>query len=243
MSAWRTSPLVVGHRGGRGSGWPPENTLPAFDQARRQGARAIELDVRTCAGGTVVVFHDDTLARMTSQRDARRVADVAASELLDVDLGGATIPTLDEVLAWARACGVAVNVEMKHSVPARRSFVRATVDAVKASGADVVFSSFDPSLLAIAGAMAPSIPRLFLTEQKAPTWARALQELARRPVFQGLNLERTAADADRVARYRRRGLRVGAWTVNDPDEARELVRVGVASIITDRPSEILSALG
>src|ERR1700744_3127380 len=99
MSAWWTAPLVVGHRGGRGPGWPPENTLPAFDQARRQGARAIELDVRTCAGGTVVVFHDDTLARMTQERDARRVADVAADDLLDVDLGGATIPTLDEVLA------------------------------------------------------------------------------------------------------------------------------------------------
>ncbi|HEX3771098.1 MAG TPA: glycerophosphodiester phosphodiesterase [Polyangiaceae bacterium] len=242
MSAWWTTPLVVGHRGGRGAGWPPENTLPAFEQARRQGARAIELDVRPCAGGTVVVFHDETLARMTGHRDERRVADVRSDDLLAIDLGGATVPTIDEVLAWARAAGVAVNVEMKHGVSNRRAFVRATVDAVQASRADVLFSSFDPAVLAIAGVLAPSIPRAFLTEARAPAWARILEEAARRPVVQGLNLERIAASADRVARYRRRGLRVAAWTVNDAAEARELVRLGVASIITDQPGAILAAL-
>jgi glycerophosphoryl diester phosphodiesterase len=243
VSAWWTSPLVVGHRGGRGPGWPAENTLAAFEQARTQGARAIELDVRTCAGGAVVVFHDATLGRMTGERDPRRVSAVPERELLGIDLGGgATIPTLAEVLAWARAADVAVNVEMKHGVPHRRAFVRATVDAILASGADVLLSSFDPSLLSLAAAMAPSLGRAFLTEAKQPAWAKALQEAARPPLVQVLHLERTAADANRVARYRRRGLRVGVWTVNDPDEARELVRFGVASIITDQPGAMLAAL-
>jgi len=139
MSAWWTSPLVVGHRGGRGAGWPAENTLAAFEQARAQGARAIELDVRTCAGGTLVVFHDATLARMTGERDPRRVSEVPERELLGIDLGGgATIPTLLAVLTWARQSEVAVNVEMKHGVPGRRALVRATVDAVRATRADVL---------------------------------------------------------------------------------------------------------
>jgi glycerophosphoryl diester phosphodiesterase len=242
MSAWWTSPLIVGHRGGRGAGWPPENTLAAFEQARGQGATAIELDVRTGAGGTVVVFHDATLARMTGERDPRRVSEVPESELLGIDLGGATIPTLAAVLAWARASNVAVNVEMKHGVPRRRTLVRATLDAVRTSGADVLLSSFDPSLLSLAAALAPSVPRAFLTEAEQPAWAKALQEAARPPFVQVLHLERTAATADLVARYRRRGLRVGAWTVNDPAEARELIRFGVASIITDHPGELLGAL-
>jgi glycerophosphoryl diester phosphodiesterase len=243
MSAWWTSPLVVGHRGGRGAGWPAENTLAAFEQARAQGARAIELDVRTCAGGTVVVFHDATLARMTGERDPRRVSEVPERELLGIDLGGgATIPTLLAVLTWARQSEVAVNVEMKHGVPGRRALVRATVDAVRATRADVLLSSFDPSLLSLAAALVPSIPRAFLTEARSPAWARALQETARPPLVQGLHLERTAVTADAVARYRRRGLRVGIWTVNDPAEARELHRFGVASIITDQPGDILAAL-
>ena len=69
-----------------------------------------------------------------------------------------------------------------------------------------------------------------------------MQDVARPWLVRALHLERTQAVADVVTRYRRRGLRVGAWTVNDPAEARELVRFGVGSIITDRPGEILRGL-
>jgi glycerophosphoryl diester phosphodiesterase len=246
VSAWWSSPLVVGHRGGRGEGWPAENTLAAFAQARGQGARAIELDVRTCADGAVVVFHDDTLERMTRGRDKRRVDAISEEELARIELGApggkATAPSLDEVLDWARSQDVAVNVEMKHDVPARLALVRATVEAVRSSRADVFLSSFDPVLLAMSRALAPAIPGAFLTEAQQPRWARLLQESARPALVRGLHLERTQADAGAFARYRRRGLRIGVWTVNDPAEARELVRLGAASIITDHPGEILAAL-
>src|SRR5580698_7210567 len=176
-SAWASSPLVVGHRGGRGEGWPPENTLASFGQARGQGARAIELDVRPCAGGGVVVFHDDTLARMTGGRDSRRVSDVSEEELVAIDLGqGATIPRLREVLDWARREDVAVNVEMKHDVPRRRRLARDTVEIVRASGADVLLSSFDPVLLALGAAFAPSVERALLTQARQSRWADLLQE-------------------------------------------------------------------
>ena len=242
-SAWASSPLVVGHRGGRGEGWPPENTLASFGQARWQGARAIELDVRTCAGGGVVVFHDDTLARMTGGRDSRRVSDVPEEELVAIDLGqGATIPRLREVLDWARREHVAVNVEMKHDVPRRRRLARDTVAIVQASGADVLLSSFDPVLLALAAAYAPSVERALLTQARQRRWADALQEAMRPRLVAALHLERTQATPAAIARYRRRGLRVSAWTVNDPAEACELARSGAASIITDRPGEILRAL-
>ena len=245
---WGTSPLVVGHRGGRGDGWPAENTLASFERARAQGALAIELDVRTSAGGNVVVFHDDTLARMTRERDARRIADVTEAELFAIDLGAyhhgepATVPALSEVLHWARAHGVGVNVELKHEVPSRAVLARGTAEIVRDSGADVLFSSFDPLLLAMVGARAPEVPRALLTHSDQKAWAGALQETARRPLVAALHIERTQATADALARYRRRGLRVGVWTVNDPAEARELVRLGAASIITDHPGEMLAAL-
>jgi glycerophosphoryl diester phosphodiesterase len=234
---------VVGHRGGRGEGWPPENTLASFARARAQGARAIELDVRTCAGGVVVVFHDETLARMTHGRDARRVSDIPEDELLSIDLGvGATIPRLRDVLAWARGEGVAVNVEMKHDVPRRHGLARSTVAIAQASGADVLLSSFDPLLLLLAAAHAPGLARALLTQSSQRPWADALQETMRPPLVAALHIQRTQRSPGALARYRRRGLRVGAWTVNDPAEACELVRLGVTSIITDRPGEILRAL-
>jgi glycerophosphoryl diester phosphodiesterase len=241
---WSRSPLVVGHRGGRGDGWPPENTLRAFERAYEQGARAIELDVRICGGGDVVVFHDETLERMTEGRDQRRVRDVTWEDLAVVDLrDGGKIPTLADALAWSRTRGVAVNVEMKHDVLHRSSLARATVAEIRASGADVLLSSFDPFLLAMAAVSGLAVPRALLTHARQPRTADMLQELARPPVVRALHVEGAQATAEALARYRRRGLRIGVWTVNDPHEALKLVRLGAATLISDRPGDILRALG
>jgi glycerophosphoryl diester phosphodiesterase len=240
VSVWSTQPpgsLVVGHRGGRGPGWPPENTILAFEHARRQGAPAVELDVRTCAGGGLVVVHDATLSNASEGRDGRRVCDAHRSELRAMG-----VPTLEEALSWARASRVAVNVEMKHDVADRAAFVRATVHAVRASGADVLLSSFDPLLLAIAAVLAPSLPRALLVRAGQPLWERGLQRAARSPFVGWLHLERTQVHPSVLARHLAKGLRLGVWTVNDPREAVDLVRLGVASIITDAPGAVLQAL-
>jgi glycerophosphoryl diester phosphodiesterase len=243
VTAWATAPLVVGHRGGRGEGWPPENTLVAFERARQQGAAAIELDVRTCAGGQVIVFHDATLERMTGGRDRRSVRDVALEEFVrEVDLGGgARAPTLADVLSWARGHDVAVNVEMKHDVPSRPALAREAARVILASGADVLVSSFDPVLLAMFSVFAASVPRSLLTHRGQSHAADLLQEAARPPLVTSLHVETTQV-TDGVGRYLRRGLRVGAWTVNDLAEARRLVGLGIATIITDTPGAILAAL-
>jgi glycerophosphoryl diester phosphodiesterase len=216
--------------------------MPAFERAKAQGAAAIELDVRTCASGEVVVFHDTSLARMTRDRDPRRVEDVRLEELRGVDIGGARIPELAQVLEWARQQGVAVNVEMKHDVTSRTRLARETLRVVRMFAADVLLSSFDPLLLSMAAAIAPSVHRALLVHDGQGLAADLLQEATRPPWVHALHLERTQVDPGGVARYARRGLRIGAWTVDEPREASELVRLGVASIITDSPGEMLAAL-
>ncbi len=248
MTAWTAPLLVVGHRGGRktkdelGDGaaaWPPENTLAAFERARSEGARAVELDARPCADGEAVVFHDPTLTRMTRSMDTRSVHDVSRSALRALDLGGgAGVPALVDVLHWAAESGIAVNVEMKHDVPSRIESVRAVARALRHVRGDVLLSSFDPVLLAIARVMAPSVPRALLTHAGQPLWADIVEAVARPPLVQALHLENTQIAPGVVTRCLRRGLRVGVWTVNDPDEARALVRQGVATIITDAAGEL-----
>ncbi|HEY8042548.1 MAG TPA: glycerophosphodiester phosphodiesterase [Polyangiaceae bacterium] len=223
MTVWTTAPLVVGHRGGRGEGWPLENSLAAFERARAEGARAVELDVRTHEG-QVIVHHDPQRASLAELRA----------------LG---VPTLAEVLAWARERDVAVNVELKHDVPHRAALAQATARSVRASRADVLLSSFDPLLLATAGALAPRAPRALLVHRGQGRWAGVMQEAARAPFCGALHLERTQTEPEALARYRRRGLRLGVWTVNDPREAVDLVALGVATIISDAPGAILAALG
>jgi glycerophosphoryl diester phosphodiesterase len=240
VSVWsnlRRPPLVVGHRGGRGVGWPPENTIAAFEQARREGAAAVELDVRTCAGEEVVVYHDPTLSRATQGTDERRVADLSLGELRAIG-----VETLDQTFSWARTHRVAVNVEMKHDVPNRAALARATVLAIRTAGVDALLSSFDPLLLALAAVLAPRLPRALLVHAKQPLWAALLQQAARPPFVGWLNLERIQARPRALGRHLRRGLRLGVWTVNDPHEAVDLARLGVSSIITDTPGAIVRAL-
>jgi glycerophosphoryl diester phosphodiesterase len=222
VSVWEEAGvLVVGHRGGRGEGWPAENTIPAFEQARSQGARAIELDVRTCGTGEVVVHHDPTPASLAA-------------------LAGRGVPTLSEVLEWAQSHDVAVNVEMKHDVPSRLALVDRVRRALRGTRADVLLSSFDPVLLAAAAAAMPRTRRALLTARDerpiVPSFIAAL------PYVQALHLERTQTAPAAVARYRRRGLRIGVWTVNDPREASDLAALGVETVITDAPGAVLAAL-
>ncbi len=76
----------------------PENSLAAFARAVSHGY-AIELDVQLSKDGTVMVFHDYTLARMCGEEV--RLSDLTATELAEKRLLGSAehIPTLAEVLA------------------------------------------------------------------------------------------------------------------------------------------------
>jgi glycerophosphoryl diester phosphodiesterase len=131
---------------------------------------------------------------------------------------------------------------MKHDVPDRLGLVRSTARAVRATGADVLFSSFDPLLLSLAAVLAPDVPRALLVHSGQPLWADLVQRAARPPWAELVHLDRTQAHPAAIVRLLRRGLRVGVWTVNDPDEALQLVRLGATSIITDAPGVIGDAV-
>ncbi len=234
--------MVVGHRGGRGEGWPPENTLAAFERARREGAQAFETDVRLAAD-EVVLFHDPTLTRMTGKRDRRAVACVPWSLLpaVGLDAQREKVPRLVDLLDWAAQAGCGINVEVKHDVPDRVGLVRTVVRQLGRARVPLLVSSFDPFVLALTRALAPTLSRALLTDP-GQSYAPLLQGIARPGLVLGLHVERRQAKADRVASWKRRGLAVGAWTVNEADEARRLVRDGVDVLITDQPGKILRAL-
>jgi glycerophosphoryl diester phosphodiesterase len=228
-------PFVLGHRGGRGEGWPAENTLEAFARALEEGAAGVELDVRTCATGEAVVFHDADLGRMTRGEDTRPVAKVPLRELVRVRLaGGLRVPTLAETLEWAKS-RCAVNVELKRDVPSRDGLARAVGQEVRSARADVLLSSFDAGLLSMVRGLAPRTPRGLLISPDAPPVVPRLD-------IRAVHFERTHATAQNVAHAKERGLAVGVWTVNEADEARKLLRLGVSWLISDGPGVVAAAL-
>lgn len=108
--------LIYAHRGAMA--YRPQNTMPAFELAWSMGAAGVELDVQCSLDGVPVIFHDDTLDKLSN--GTGRIRDHDLSELLQLDVGshfspdyaGLSMPTLEDVLR-ARPADTFVNIELK----------------------------------------------------------------------------------------------------------------------------------
>ena len=213
-------PWIYGHRGA--SARAPENTQRAFALAFDEGADGIELDVRLSRDGAVVVCHDPTLERLAKRPGV--VAQLDARELTHIDVGGDTIPLLDDVLDAATARAVARLLRARSARDRAAIFV----------------SSFRPEMLAAMRVAGAGVPMAFLfdLENTGPARAAVL-----RRVFlpDGLHPQDRACTPQAIARWRARGLFVNAWTIDDPDRIRSLSAAGVDGIITNDPRGALSA--
>jgi glycerophosphoryl diester phosphodiesterase len=200
--------------------------------------------VRLTADGVPVVFHDTTLARATGGADGRAVHKVTYADLPSLR-GGERIPRLGDALDALR--DRLVNVEIKADVaptsrlgevPQRLRLVRAAAAVVKrALHVEVVFSSFDPLIVVALAAVLPRVARAILVGTTTPRVATALP-LAMRAAVVAAHLDETLLTPVRVERLLRAGLRVAAWTVNDPARADALEALGVSWIISDAPGAI-----
>jgi glycerophosphoryl diester phosphodiesterase len=235
-------PFVLGHRGARRRA--PENTLRAFDLALEEGADGVELDVRLDRDGDVVVIHDADLARVTKGQDTRAIEKLGRAELDRVDLGdGATVPRLADVLAWSRRTGARVNVELKRDVTRRAAFawkVARLVGAEPRAAERFILSSFDPLLLGGVARLLPWVPAGLLLEAQTPVPSVCV---ARALIFAtALHPTWSTVTEDVVRPWKRAGLPVNVWTVNDPAEAGRLDALGVDTLISDVPGSILASL-
>jgi glycerophosphoryl diester phosphodiesterase len=222
----------------------PPNTLAAFDKAIELGADGIEFDVHLSADGVPVVIHDFTVEATTD--GSGRVADLTLAQLKELDAGssfapafaGEHIPTLQEVLE-AVGGQLLLNIELKTVSPRDHGLERAVIDQVKQHELSdrVLLSSFNPFSLRRAKGIAPHIPTGLLYAPGMPlplrrAWMASLvPHEARHP-------EHTMVDGRYMAWARRHDYRVHTWTVDDPNEMRHLIALGVDAIITNVPDTL-----
>lgn len=134
------------HRGLWSVGGPPENSLAAFEAAVA-GGYGMEFDVRLSADGEAIVFHDDTLDRMTDQAGALNAR--SAAELAEVRLDGSDerVPTLVQALAVV-AGRMPVLVELKTRVGEEGPLERRVAELLAAYGGPAAAIGFNPAALA-----------------------------------------------------------------------------------------------
>jgi glycerophosphoryl diester phosphodiesterase len=233
LAAWRrpgSSVVVVGHRGA--AGHRPENTLSSFEAALELGADAIELDVHLSRDGMPIVIHDHAVDRTTNGHGP--VAELTVGELKGLEVrGGGKIPTLDEVLRWARG-RTRVVIELKGSE--NPNLVPTTLARVHEFGLveDTLLISFDHLALKLARASESRI------RTGALYFGRLVDSIsvAIASGADALCPQWSTVDARLVAEARSAGLAVCVWTANEPDDVRAALALGIDGLTSDYPDRV-----
>lgn len=247
---------LYAHRGA--SAELPENTLPAFQRALELGVDALELDVHLTRDGHPLVSHDDTAHRMGGVTAAWRDLDLAAAQAIDLGHGfvaadgsrphagrGFRAPSFEEVLV--ELPGVRVNVDIKQARPPMVSPLLRLLRRLKAEDRVTLASFRARTLLAVRQRGYGGETALAQAEVAAlcALPVRAIESLpfvgdaAQVPVRAG---PVTMGSSWFVAKCHRLGMRVDFWTINDPDQARQLIALGADGIMTDDPARMAPAL-
>lgn len=242
-NAYDQLPTVIAHRGA--SGEAPENTLPAFELAAAQGARWLEVDVGLSADGQCVIFHDERLERCTDGKGW--LLQHTLDELQHLDAGlwfgkqfrNTRIPTLAELLDFAEANDIGLNLEIKPVIGREAETVWAMQQELirHPLHQPILLSSFNTTALKCARTHMPHITRALLTEAIPKDWQQRLHDLE----CSGLHFCADLIEPAQVALIRDAGYRALAYTVNNPDLALRLYDNGVNAVFTDFPSRLLKS--
>ena len=243
---------IHGHRGGpvvAGDPFSPEDTQTAFDFADSIGTDVVELDAKLTSDGVPVIIHDATLDRTTdcagevAQRSAADLAgchvDVIGTEDNIKQVPGARvpIPKLADVLSWAKANGVKLNLEIKNQptdpdYDPGSGFATRVLDTVVASGIPrdhVLIQSFWPPNLDVAEGAGFRTAFLSLANSSNGT-----VEFAQSRGYEVVSPAWPIPNApDYVRRAHAAGKEVVPYTFNTADEVREAVEAGVDAVIAN----------
>ncbi len=146
-----------------------ENTLPAAEAAIAHRF-PIECDLQRTADDRVVVFHDDTLDRLTTGSgpvERKSLAELRAATFRD---GDARIPTLEELLDLVDG-RVPLVIELKSSFSGDRRLEAASAAILADYSGPTVVMSFDPASMTAMRRLAPALPRGMLADRfRAQDW-------------------------------------------------------------------------
>ncbi len=216
----------------------PENTLLAFLHAVSIGVTHLETDVHASSDGVAMISHDPDLRRLTG-RDVL-VGELTAAELRAIDLGhGQNFCSLAEALdAFPDA---KFNIDIKDKAGGRAG----TIAAILKARADprVLIGSFSTSRrratvkglpgVATSISMIPALFAVIVGEarpRRAPALDRCVESM-RCSCPRASSASRSPRRAPSAA-FHAAGVEVHAWTINDPDEMRELLDAGIDGLVT-----------
>jgi glycerophosphoryl diester phosphodiesterase len=232
------------HRGF--SGKYPENTMLAFEKAVEVGCEGIEFDVHFSKDKQIVIVHDESIDRTSNQTGL--VKDLTYDELCKADfsykfskeVGFQKIPTLREYCEFAKDKDIITNIEIKNGVYEYPGIEQAVYDLISEYGLKdrMVISSFNHYSVKRMKQIDPSIRCGFLSETwivKPGGYVKENGVECYHPIFRMLNEEI-------VEDLRKHDIAINTWTVNEPEDIEEMIRIGVDGIIGNYPDRVARLL-
>jgi len=243
---------VVGHRGA--SGYAPETTIESFRMAIRMGVDFVETDVHMSRDGALVAIHDAEVSRTTSGKGF--VADLTLAELKAMDAGswfnnafpekarpeyaGLRVPDLQEVVDTVKASSAGLFIEIKDPErypPDLESTLLPLIHSSRMEERTRILSFSSQSLHKIK-AIDASIPTVFLVARPDGNPVQATIGI---PADE-LGILYTQVTADLVEEAHQGGLLISVWTVDQPEDAKRMVALGVDRITTNYPDRLIRLL-
>ncbi|MDO6695714.1 glycerophosphodiester phosphodiesterase family protein [Aliiglaciecola sp. 3_MG-2023] len=227
--------FIYAHRGA--SALAPENTLLALKTAIAQQADGIEFDVFQHQNEFILI-HDRWLHRTTNGIGS--IDSLLLEQIRKLDAGeGETVPTLLEALQCI-GLSCQINIELKgvRDVPLLLKYVHDACDSLSIPSSNILYSSFDHHLLKTIKTIAPSARIGALTANKPIDYAGFAEVLD----AEFVNADVTFVDKNFVYDAKRRGLKMGVYTVDQPEDLVRLKEWGVDAVFCNNPLNARLAL-
>jgi glycerophosphoryl diester phosphodiesterase len=234
FSAANSQVEIIGHRGA--SFLAPENTVASAKLAWKLGADAVEVDIYLSKDNRIMCIHDADTKRTTGQdykikeTDSEILRQLDAGSFKDTKYKGEKIPFIEETIETIPE-GKTLVVELKCG----SEVLPYLKNAIYKYGKDRLFSfiAFDLQTIKDTKAVFPDNPCYWLCSNnlllKSNLGTLPDSGLDGVSLSFGIINEKVASDLKRM------NLELYTWTVDNPDEAKRLISLGVKGITTNRP--------
>lgn len=235
-------PVVIAHRGS--SEGAPENTLAAFQRALKDGAHAVELDVRLTKDQEIVVIHDSKLDRTTNGYG--KVEDTLLKDLKKYDAGSwfspvfssEKIPTLEEVFKLLKK-KIGINIEIKPKIRHPEIMVKKCIELIDKYSLYkyVLISSFEHSIVKKIKTIDERISTGILYSPMTH-FGKSVVNLARSNFADFVIISRNYVKEELVKKVHEAKLSCFVYNVNNRVHLKTMLHFKVDGIITNSPKSI-----
>ena len=250
--------LNIAHRGGLGLS--PENTIVSFQRAIKEGADILELDIRSTSDSVLVLLHDETVDRTTNAKG--KISELTLKEAKTLNAGyrwtendslsfpfrtlNIKIPTFNEFLTNFKDYKLNIEIKQHDNFIAKKLCESIKENQIQAN---VVIGSFNDEVLDEFRFHCPDVATSPGRDEIRTFYGFSYVYLdkfysPKSDVYQLPEFFRTTHVLTErlVNAAKQKNIPIFVWTVNDPDEMRRFIEMGLNGIITDYPDRLSKVL-